>query len=261
MDNGYIKIYRSLLDWEWYSDINTFKVFIHCLFKANWKDGRFRGQEIKRGSFVTGRKKLAKELKMSEREIRTALNHLKSTNEITIKTTNRYSIITVVKYSFYQDVPDDKRPTERPTTRPTSDQQATTIEEYKEYKKKEYIDISKDISRPTGAVERVINAWNALPQGIKDVSKLTTSSKRHGMLMARLKEYGEDDVLKAINMIKESDFLMSHADDWFTFEWFVRPNNFPKVLEGNYSNKKSKYDDKENSFADIAPPTGGGAWQ
>ena len=82
------------------------------------------------------------------------------------------------------------------------------------------------------------------------------------MLKARLKEYGEDDVLKAIGMVKESDFLISKGCEWFNFDWFVRPNNFPKVLEGNYNkNKRSSEDDKENSFADVAPPNGGGAWQ
>ena len=53
MDGGFIKIDRGILDWEWYSDINTTRLFIHLILKANWKDGRFQGQEIKRGSFVT----------------------------------------------------------------------------------------------------------------------------------------------------------------------------------------------------------------
>lgn len=134
MDDGFIKINRRLLSWEWYQDANTARVFIHCLIMANWKDGRFRGTEVPRGSFVTGRKKLAEELKMSEQSVRTALDHLKSTNEITIKTTPKYSIITVVKYNEYQS---DNRQTNQQLTnnQPTTNQQLTTIEEIKKRKK------------------------------------------------------------------------------------------------------------------------------
>ena len=139
IEEGYIKLHRKMLAWEWYTDINTKAVFLHCLFKANWKDGRYRGEIIKRGSFVTGRKKLAKELGLSEQEIRTALEHLKATNEITIKSTNKYSIITVVNYGLYQDIPDMEQPTKQPTKRQSSNQQSTTIEEYKKERIKECI--------------------------------------------------------------------------------------------------------------------------
>lgn len=152
IDEGYIKLHRKMLTWEWYTDINTKAVFLHCLFKANWKDGRYRGQIIKRGSFVTGRKKLAKELGLSEQEIRTALEHLKSTNEITIKSTNRFSVITVVNYGVYQDIPDTEQPTKQPTKRQTSNQQSTTIEEYKKERIKEYIshDTREEEKHPYG---------------------------------------------------------------------------------------------------------------
>ena len=93
--NGYVKLFRKFITWEWYSNINTKTVFIHCLLKANWEDKKYEGQIIKRGSFVTGRKQLAKEVGISEQQVRTALSHLISTNEITIKKTNKYSIISI----------------------------------------------------------------------------------------------------------------------------------------------------------------------
>ena len=52
-DMDYIKLYRNLLAWEWYSDINTCRLFIHMLLKANWKEGNFRGTTVPRGSFVS----------------------------------------------------------------------------------------------------------------------------------------------------------------------------------------------------------------
>ena len=133
MEEGFVKINRKLTKWEWYTDANTARVFLHCLIMANWQDTRFRGQEVPRGSFVTGRKKLATELKMSEQSVRTALEHLKSTNEITIKTTSKYSIISVVKYNDYQAV--NQRANHQLTNnQPTTNQQLTTYKEYKENK-------------------------------------------------------------------------------------------------------------------------------
>lgn len=100
---GWISLHRKLLEWEWYSDTNTKCLFIHCLLKANHREKKWNGITVERGQFITGRDKLAQELHMSVRQVRTALDKLKSTNEITIKSTNKYSVITVVNYSEYQD--------------------------------------------------------------------------------------------------------------------------------------------------------------
>ena len=137
-DNGHIKIYRKMLDWEWFNDINTFYVFMYCLLKANWKNKRWRGIEIKRGSFITSRNKLTKELRLSEREIRTALQHLEMTNEVTKCATAKYTVITVVKYDEYQrnDQLKDQETTSKTTNkRPSGDQVETTTEESKKDKK------------------------------------------------------------------------------------------------------------------------------
>ncbi len=137
MDEGFIKIYRSMKHWEWYTDGNTMRVFFHLLLNANWEDSRYRGHEVPKGSLVCGRKKLAEDLKMSEREIRTSLNHLKSTNELTIKSTNRFSIITIVNWEKFQCC--DEKATNKATNnetnkRPTSDH----IKEIKNKRNKEY---------------------------------------------------------------------------------------------------------------------------
>ena len=101
----WIKLHKKLLNWEWYSDINVTRLFIHLLLIANWQDGRFKGVEIPRGSLITGRKKLAKETGLSEQQIRTAIDKLKSTNEITTITTNTFTIISIQNYDIYQENP------------------------------------------------------------------------------------------------------------------------------------------------------------
>ena len=101
-EGNFIKLHRSLLTWEWYSDINTTRVFVHMLFKANWKEGKFQGIIIPRGSFVSSIGKLAEETSLTIREVRTAISHLKLTNEVTSKSTNKFTIFTVNNYDWYQ---------------------------------------------------------------------------------------------------------------------------------------------------------------
>ena len=86
-------------------------------------------------------------------------------------------------------------------------------------------------------VQNIVAAWNSL--GLSQINKLVSGTKRHQMLKARIKEYGTASILEAIEKIKASDFLMGRTGDgWtITFDWFIRPNNFPKVLDGNYQNK------------------------
>ena len=121
--NGYIKLHRKLLDWGWYKDQNTMMVFLHLLLIANFAESEYMGVKIHPGQAVIGRKSLAKQLGMSEQNVRTALTHLKSTNEITIKVTNKFSVVTIVKWELYQV--DDGKVTNKSTSKLTSDQPAT----------------------------------------------------------------------------------------------------------------------------------------
>ena len=88
---------------------------------------------------------------------------------------------------------------------------------------------------------RCLDAWNTLSKyGIKPVSRMSAKSTRFKCLVSRISEYGVDDVLKAIEKVSQSDFLQGKTNvnvGWFNFDWFVKPNNFPKVLDGNYDNK------------------------
>ncbi|HFE9685121.1 TPA: DNA replication protein [Clostridium perfringens] len=94
--------------------------------------------------------------------------------------------------------------------------------------------ISKDILCST-TVQRLIEKWNSL--GLSTTLKtITPGTNRYKMLKARIKQYSEEVVFNAINEIPKSDFLMGRVKDFeITFDWFIKPNNFPKVLEGNYS--------------------------
>lgn len=119
--SGWIKIHRQILDWEWYSDNNAFRVFMHLILKANHKEKRYKGIELKSGSVVTSRDILSFETGLSVQQIRTSLDKLKSTNEITIETSTKGTIIQVVNYAKYQ-----LTTSESTNEQPTNNQQVTT---------------------------------------------------------------------------------------------------------------------------------------
>ena len=104
MSNGWIKIHRQILEWEWYDEPNTLRLFLHLLLKANHKPRNYRGVNIKEGQIMTGYDKLATELGLSVQQIRTGINKLKSTSEITSVSTSQGTIIQIVKYKDYQVV-------------------------------------------------------------------------------------------------------------------------------------------------------------
>lgn len=102
MNNGWIKLHRSILDWEWYDDTNTRMLFIHCLLKANCKDVKYRGDVVKRGSFLTSVEILSSETSLTISQIRSSLNKLKMTNDIANETSSKGSIISITNYDLYQ---------------------------------------------------------------------------------------------------------------------------------------------------------------
>jgi hypothetical protein len=137
---GYIRIHRSLLDWEWYGDEAVTVLFLHLLLTVNWKPGKFRGQDIPPGTVVTSLDKLADTFGWTRGKLRRTILKLKQTGEATTQTTNHWTAVTLVNWAKYQN---GDQPTGQPigqqTTnhRPTNDQPPATIEEGKKVRRKE----------------------------------------------------------------------------------------------------------------------------
>lgn len=181
MNGNYVKINRSILDWGWYSDINTRILFIHFLLKANWKEGIFKGINIERGSFVSSVNKLSVETGLTEREVRTAISHLKSTGEVTSKAYSKFTVFTVKNYGLYQT--SDKQNDEQVTSkRQASDKQVTTIEERKK-------GIKEEGNKYTCVFEEL---WSAYP-------RRKEKAKAYKCYQARLSDgFSEDELLLAV---------------------------------------------------------------
>lgn len=132
---GFIKLNRSMLSWEWYKNLNTCRLFLHMLLRANWKDTKWEGKKIPRGSFISSIENLSEETGLTMREVRTAITHLESTGEITKKTTNKYTQFSLTNYCIYQDDEiEERQASDKQTTskRQTNDKLTTTEEERKE---------------------------------------------------------------------------------------------------------------------------------
>lgn len=135
--SGFVKMHRQMVDWEWYTDVVVKTVFIHCIFRANYKDTEWRGIKIKRGQFITSYANLAEECGITVSQARRAISALCSTGEITHKPHARFSMITVLKYNLYQT--DNKVNNKENNKLATSSQQQ--IKNNKNNKKyKEYIE-------------------------------------------------------------------------------------------------------------------------
>lgn len=125
MCNGWIKLHRKILDWEWFTSPSTLQLFIYLLLRANKEDKKWRGILIKRGQLVTSAATISEETKLSTQQVRTSLNRLKSTNEITSKTTNRFTLVTVCKYESYQLYEEVEQQTKQQALQQTNNKQIT----------------------------------------------------------------------------------------------------------------------------------------
>ena len=152
--NGFIKLHRQLIEWEWYEDVNCRLTFIHCLLVANFKPKRWRGHEIKRGQFISSLGKLSEAIGISKQQLRTVLEKFEKTGEMSSKGQGNNTLYTVLNYDDYQEVRQENQDsathhqhtTNTPVTHDqhTSNTEVTTTKEGKKEKKEEK-ERSKDI--------------------------------------------------------------------------------------------------------------------
>lgn len=256
---GWVKIHRSMLKWEWWDDHNTARLWLYLLLTAAHEDVRFRGKVIKRGQLVTTLVKISEDTGISVQSVRTSLNRLISTNEITSKSTNKYRLITICKYENYQIVEEEtNKQINNPTNNQLTNNQQTTnqLKEQELKNEKNYNNISllvdahareaedpkKDIVLIFG--KKIVELWNKNDFLIK-ITGLT--EKRKNKLRVRLSEFAKageplEVYEKMIENIKNSDFLKGkNSRGWtITFDWLLNnENNWRKVYEGNYNNEPS----------------------
>lgn len=270
---SWIKIFRELLQWEWFQKAEMVQLFIYLLLKANCVDKQWRGITIKRGQIATSNATMRQDLRLSEQQIRTCIKRLISTGEITYKSTNRYVIITICNYDKYQygENSINEQNNEQTNNQSTDEQraineQSTTTKEIKNIRSKEYN--IKDIKQESGPNDQLSSAsdeaqavepektkaeklpfkdikvmWNETCTGFPKL--FTLSEPRKNKMRLRIAEMG--GLGKALPLIKQifekmqqSNFLKGdNRRGWkASFDWlFENDKNWVKVYEGNYDNK------------------------
>jgi hypothetical protein len=144
MDGNYVRFYREIKDWEWYKNLNTFKLWFHCIIRANWQDGKFQGIDVPRGSFVASYSKLAEETGLTYDEVRTAVKNLVNSQNLTVKKYPKFGLFTVVSYDRYQASPTQSpsksqaEPTQVPIYSQSNPNNRINKKEEKEGKKNKY---------------------------------------------------------------------------------------------------------------------------
>ena len=126
---------------------------------------------------------------------------------------------------------------------------------YTEYRVRdiEYRDRDKSKSDDEAWQAQIMDTWNKLDKNIPRIQSLNPNTNRYRLIKARINENGMDKVLSAIRSINQSPFLQGYVTDFvINFDWFIKPNNFIKVLEGNYKDKETENKQKHNNYAQKA---------
>jgi DNA-binding transcriptional MocR family regulator len=125
---GFVLLQREIMDWEWYQSPTVSRIYIHLILKVNFIEKKWQGIIIERGQLVTSINSLSSELKLSNQQIRTALEKLVEGNYIIKRTTNNYTLITLVNYDKHQSHNDvlNKRKNNPKTIQTQSNSNPTT---------------------------------------------------------------------------------------------------------------------------------------
>lgn len=163
IEGGYIKLYRKMTKWQWYSDEVMFRVFMHLLLTANYEPAYWRDVKIERGQTVVSLAKLGATLNYSKDTVLKALKRLESSGEITRRPTARYTIVTISNYNEYQDKPTDNRP--------LTDRRVDPLKEVKKNKK------NKEEKEEKEEKEAVRSASGSQEQNLIDLYGIEATEK------------------------------------------------------------------------------------
>ena len=142
-NKGYIRLHRNIVDWCWYKNANTFRVFIHLLLNANIKPHKFVNVIIKRGEIATSYDKIAGELNLSYKQVRTAIEHIVRAGTGAVKQYPKFLVITVLNYNAYQsDGQSNGQANGHPKGRQRAGKGQQSKNEKNEKNEKEYIALS-----------------------------------------------------------------------------------------------------------------------
>lgn len=209
IDKGFIKLKRAFLDWEWYQDGNTSRLMIHLLLKSNFKTKNWQGYVISPGELITSLDNLSNELNISIGMIRNSLKKLKNGKYIAIKTTNKFTMIKVLKSGIYDEfnytinkqnskqTTNEQQTTNNQTTTTNKVKNELEILEGKEIFKKQIFQFQNQF--PKEKLESFFNYWS---EECKQTGRLKFEDEKFWNLEARIsnwKIFGKEPAKKEPN--------------------------------------------------------------
>ena len=126
---------------------------------------------------------------------------------------------------------------------------------YTEYRVRDIENRDRDKSKKDDEAwqAQIMDTWNKLDKNIPRIQSLNPNTNRYRLIKARINENGMDKVLSAIRSINQSPFLQGYVTDFvINFDWFIKPNNFIKVLEGNYKDNATSNNTEHSDYAQKA---------
>lgn len=238
---SWIKMHRDIERWEWRDSPNHLSVFIDLLTRANYEDGKYRGSTVPKGSLTTSASKIGSRTGLSRQQIRSVLCDLESTNEITIKTTNKYTMISITKWDYYQG---DNQQVNHQDNHQTNHQITTSKKLINKEFKKEELTPSAKIAAGGAIVAPEFLVIDYLNATLKKSFKQTDSN--HKPIKARLKEGYTVDEMKS---------LIDHIGNVWVYDSFWQnqikiPTIFSIKFDGYYQESiNKKLDPIEDFFA------------
>ena len=218
-NNGWIKLHRGLLDWEWYDDHNVTRLFLHCIIRANHAPKKWRGVQIERGQFYTSLETLSLETGLSQRQIRTCLDKLKTTGEVASLGMARGRMVTVKNYHDYQL--DDRLDVSRASgSRQADDRLMTANKNDKNNKKDKNLSNGvppkgdEDLPFDSDKFKATWLGWIAYRKEIRKAMKPTTIKAQ----LKKLSIYSEADALTIIQTSIEKGWIGLVADNFKTIK-------------------------------------------
>ena len=258
-NTGWIKIYRSLLYWEWADVPEMVALWVRLIIRATHEDTQWHGVTISRGQLVTTTAKLAAESGLSPQQVRTCLDRLKASNQINTQTTNKYTIITICKYEAYQETEITEQQTNvKQTTRKqqTNNKQATSISRIKE--QEELINkpptplqgdapepsekpIVEQPAKPAREKARAVTRYDRVWEEI--YTKLTANTffwtKRENVavqsIVGRITKMMEEAGRDPTDTEKENALRWFVESLWQLDDQWIRTNFVPHVIDGKFN--------------------------
>ena len=251
-NQGYVKIDRGITKSAIWCDSDKYKLWTLCLFKAQHTKHTFmvgnQNIELEPGQFITGRNDISDDFNYgvkSSKKINglTLFRWLESFQDLemlNIKKTNKYSIVTINNWHKYQGA-EHHLNNNRTTDEQQSNNKCTSNEhQLNTYKNDNNVKNVKNEKKEDICYQRIVDMYNNTCVSFPRLTKLSDARKK--AIKARLRIYTIDDLQRVFSMAEQSDFLKgANNRNWSAnFDWMLKDTNMAKILDGNYTNKKSQ---------------------